>query len=54
MGANQYQFPNPSNSSRYFHIHGWQNTLGFKLTDPWVILKLLAITEKFERSTVCH
>jgi polyhydroxyalkanoate synthase len=34
--------------SRYFHIHGWQNTLGFKLTDPvgnfknyWQLLKNL-------------
>ncbi|HBO72404.1 MAG TPA: alpha/beta hydrolase [Acinetobacter sp.] len=34
--------------SRFFHIHGWQNTLGFKLTDPignfknyWVLLKNL-------------
>lgn len=34
--------------SRVFHIHGWQNTLGFKLTDPignvknyWELLKNL-------------
>lgn len=34
--------------SRFFHIHGWQNTLGFKLTDPignfknyWTLLKNL-------------
>ena len=23
--------------SEVFHIHGWQNTLGFKLTDPLAI-----------------
>jgi len=38
--------------SRVFHIHGWQNTLGFKLTDPignfknyWDLFMVIQLTK---------